>query len=182
MKGESAGVTSPTRHLGRLTEVSRDRGLLLIGLGVLDGVVLALLLHHDAETWWLMALAGAFFTAAYLLFDGAGRSLIRQVERRSEALDGEIAIEQHPALLSTTLGMLLSVAALTAVLVLVTIGVNDVALTELLPAQLIGFGLLGWASGERVRTWERQHDSEVLVDAPWRLRPKYRYFVRSRAS
>jgi hypothetical protein len=47
---------------------------------------------------------------------------------------------------------------------------------------MVAFGLLGWASGKRVRTWERQHDSEVLVDAPWRLRPKYRYFVRSRAS
>jgi hypothetical protein len=78
--------------------------------------------------------------------------------------------------------MLLTVAAVTAVMVLVFIRVNDVALTELLPAQMVAFGLLGWASGKRVRTWERQHDSEVLVDAPWRLRPKYRYFVRSRAS
>jgi hypothetical protein len=168
--------------MGRLTEVSRDRGLLLVALGVLDGVALALLLHHDAETWWLMPLAAAVFTSIYLLFDGAGRSLIRQVERRSETLDGEIAIEHHPALPSTTLGMLLGVAALTAVLVLVSIGENDVALTELLPAQMVGFGLLGWASGKRVRTWERQHDSEVLVDAPWRLRPNYTYFVRSLAS
>jgi hypothetical protein len=165
MKGESAAVTLQPDHLGRLTEVSRDRGLLLIGLGVLDGVLLALLLHHDAETWWAMPLLAAFFTAAYLLFDGAGRSLIRQVERRSEALDGEIAVEQHPALPSTTLGMLLTVAALTAVMVLVSIRVNDLSLTEILPAQLIAFGSLGWASGERVRKWERQHYSEVLVDA-----------------
>jgi hypothetical protein len=101
MKGESAAVTLQPDRLGRLTEVSRDRGLLLMGLGVLDGVLLALPLRHDAETWWAMPLLAAFFTAAYLFFDGAGRSLIRQVERRSEALDGEIAVGQHPALPST---------------------------------------------------------------------------------
>jgi hypothetical protein len=50
-------------------------------------------------------------------------------------------------------------------MVLVSIRVNDLSLTEILPAQLIAFGSLGWASGERVRKWERQHYSEVLVDA-----------------
>ena len=179
MLGIVATRGSGPRPLGRLTELCRDGALVLIGVGILDWLVLVAVLGWARENWWSMPAAAILFSLAYLfLVDSEGRSLIKKVELRSEMVGSEISVEPHHALRLIALRGLLLMAILTVALVIVSSRLDITSLTALLPAQLIAFGLVSWTRADRVRGWERLHDSQVFVSVSGHLRLRVRYFVR----
>lgn len=179
MLGTATAGSLGRRPLGRLTALCRDGALVLIGVGILDWLVLVAALSWARENWWSMPVAAVLFSLAYLfLVDSEGRSLIKKVELRSETVGSEISVEPHHALRLTAIRGLLLMTVFTVALVLVTSRLGIVSLTALWPAQLIAAGMLSWARGDRVRGWERLHESQVFVSVSGHLRLKVRYFVR----
>jgi len=173
-------VTSGTRPLSPLAGGYRDDGILLTGLGLADALALMAVIHPGPYY-----LAGVIFAAVVLtigpvvLLDRKGKWLSTAVESSATA-PTDAPVRRHQALAQRAFLMVAAYGAMSALWPLLWAhwGSSSPPLW-LVPGMMIAQGVTSLVRAERVRSWEREANSELLASFGWRRRHKRGYFVRS---
>lgn len=175
----STAVPSEIRPLSRLTDRYRDDGSLLLGLGIADALALAAALHLGAHYWiavGLTALVGVVGTN--LLVDRNDKWLSKALQG-SAAARADAPLSRHEARARGAFFRLAVLGAFTAAVALLwTQGIVTASDVGIVPGGLVAGGLTELVRAARVRSWERDGGSELLVVADWMLWRARAYFVR----
>jgi hypothetical protein len=162
-----------------LTDRYHDDGSLLIGVGIADALALAAALHFGTHYWaavGLTALVGV--VGSTLLVDRKAKWLTKALQG-SAAARADAPVSRHEARARGALFRLAVFGGFTAAVALLwTQGIVTASDVGIVPGGLVAAGLTELVRTARVRSWERDGDSELLVVAdwmPWRARA---YFVR----
>lgn len=170
---------SGTSPLAPLATVYHDDGLMLVGIGAAETPVLMALLHAGSWIWLLVPVGSVPYAVAFS--DTKARWLTTAVDH-SEVAPAAAPTTRHPWMIPRGLRLLATSAGFTAWLALVAALVSSRSLVVLVPAMLLGGGMAHLLQADRVRRWERDQTSELLVSFGWLHRRDRRYFVRNFAS
>jgi hypothetical protein len=174
----STQVASGTSPLSPLADVKRDGGFMLIGLGIADALTLLAVFHPQAYYLVEVICAAVVLAAAFeLLVYRKNQGLTRAVGRSTPA-PAAAPVRRHQELVRFGLSMAVGYGVLTAIAAGLSEGSSSHGLLVLVTAMMVGFGVVELIEAERVRRWEREQDSELLVSITWGLTPTYSYFVR----
>jgi len=171
----SKRVPAGSRPLTPLAGGYRDGGILLIGLGVADALALNVFLNVGSYYWVGVIVAVLLFTVAYVVLDDHNQKWLTIAVESAEAIPENAVVRNHPRLALSAAFMVLGFGAGTAAWVLL------LGNSGFMPGMMIGQGLTMLVRAERVRSWQRDHNSELLESLGWRRQHRRGYFIRSLA-
>ena len=175
----STQVASGTRPLSPLTDAYRDDGFILISLGIADAVVLVAVLQPIPYYWaWVISAVVVFAVGNVFLLDRHKKWLTTAVETSGRAL-ADAPTRRHLGVVPRGLPLVPLCGALTALSALAFSAILSHVLLVILPGIMVASGVRELVRAERVQSWERERDSELLVAAGWRRWHPPSYFVRS---
>ncbi len=175
----STRVASGTRPLSPLTDGYRDDGFMIIGLGIADALVLMAVLHPIPYYWaWVISAAVFFAVGFVLLLERHEKWLTTAVETSVSAL-ADAPTRRHLGAVQRGIPLVPLCGALTALSALAFSAILSHVLLVILPGIMVASGVRELVRAERVQSWERERDSELLVAAGWRRWHPPSYFVRS---
>ena len=176
----STRVTSGTRPLSPLTDVYRDNGFMLIGLGMADALALMAVFHPRPYYLAEVIFVAVVWAASFELLVYRKNKVLTRAVGRSTPAPAAVPVRRHQGLVRFGLSMAAAFGVLTAISAGLSEAISSHGRLVLVPAMMVGFGVFGLVEAERVRRWEREQDSELLVSIAWGLgpRPTYSYFVR----
>jgi hypothetical protein len=153
---------------------------LLIGLGIPDALGAGTALRLGPHYWATVLLAAVVFTlGSVLLVDRHDKWLTKAVHTSAPAATGT-PVAGYQWLAPRALWMAVVFGAFTAVVALISAqGIVPIAEVGLVPGMMGAGGLRVLVRAERVRAWERERDSELLIPTSWRWWRTPAYFVRS---
>jgi hypothetical protein len=114
---------------------------------------------------------GLEWAAGFELLVYRKNKVLTRVVGRSTPAPADAPVRRHQKLVRFGLSTAVAFGVLTAISA-------SISSLTLVPAMMVGFGVVELIEAERVRRWEREQDSELLVSIAWGLRPTYSYFVR----
>ena len=174
----STRVASGTRPLSPLADVNRDGGFMLIGLGMADALALMVVFHPQAYYLAEVSLAAVMWAAVFELLVYRKNKVLTTAVGRSTPAPADAPVRRHQGLVRFGLSMAVAFGVLTAISAVLSEAISSHGLLVLVPAMMVGFGVVALIEAERVRRWEREQDSELLVSIAWGLGPTYSHFVR----
>ncbi len=157
----------------------RDDGILLTALGLADALALMAVIHPGPYYWAGVIVAVLLFTVGYVALVDHNQKWLTTAIEGAVAITENAAVRDHQGLAQKTLLMVVLYGALNAAWVLWgrTLGVGS----GLVPGMMIAQGVTMLVRGERVRSWQRDHNSELLASFGWKRRYQRGYFVRPMA-
>lgn len=168
-----------SRPLSSLAGGYRDDGIMIIGLGIADALALMVVFHSGPYY-----LAGVIFAAVVLtigpvvLLDRKDKWLSTAVESSATA-PTDAPVRRHQAFAQRAFLMVAAYGAVSVLWPLLWVHWwSGSPPLWLVPGTMIAQGVTSLVRAERVRSWERDHNSELLSSFGWRRRHKRGYFVR----
>jgi|GEM_PF-6461509 hypothetical protein len=174
----SARVPSGSRLLTPLSGGYRDAGILLAGLGLADALALMAVIQPGPYYWAGVIAALLLFAVGYVALDHSQKWLTTAIEG-AVAIPNNACVRDHHGLAQTALLMMALYGALNAGWVLWgrPLGMGS----GLVPGMMIAQGVTLLVRAERVRSWQRDHNSELLASFGWKRPHQRGYFIRSLA-
>lgn len=170
--GGLTGLGSVRTTYCRVAEVYRDSGIALVALGAINALLIMAVVSPGRYFLLESALATAVWVVGYEVLVGRRGRWLSTMVSRADVLPAEVHVSRHrrvnagSALEVGTFGGLSAIFAL-----LVThVGLNPVLLVIVI-AGMVGAGVGQLVRTVRVRNWERDEDSALLVaETDWSLR------------
>ncbi len=172
----SPQAPSETRPLSSLAGGYRDDGIMIIGLGIADALALMVVFHSGPYYWAGVIVVVLLFTMGYVALVDHNQKWLTTALEGAVAIPDHAAVRDHQGLAQKALLMVVLYGALNAAWVLWgrTLGVGS----GLVPGMMIAQGVTWLVRAERVRSWQRDHNSELLASLGWRRRHERGYFIR----
>ena len=152
----STRVASGTRPLSPLADVNRDGGFMLIGLGMADALALMAVFHPQAYYLAEVIFMAVVLAAVFELLVYRNNKVLTRAVGLSTPAPADAPVRRHQGPIRFGLSMAVAFGVLTAIFA-------SIASLVLMPAMMVGFGVVELIEAERVRRWEREQDSELLV-------------------
>ncbi len=153
---------------------------MIIGLGIADALAVMAAIHPGPYYWEGVIFAVVLFTVGYVaLVDRKEKWLTRAIEG-ALAIPENAARRHHQGLAQRAFLIVAAYGAANAFWALLWLvwGSGSPSM-GLLPGMMMAQGVTFLVRAERVRSWERDANSELLVSFRWRRRHNGGYFVRS---
>ncbi len=176
----STQVRSETRPLSSLAGADREDGIIVIGLGIADALAVMTAIHPGPYYWGGVIFAVVLFTVGYVALADRNQKWLSRAIEGAVAAPENAARRHHQGLAERAFLIVAAYGAANAFLALLwVVWGSGSPPVGLVPGMMMAQGVTLLVRAERVRSWEREANSELLVSFGWRRRHNRGYFVRS---